>query len=49
MVAQEMREEHPLRKVGSDAVWKSGTGVPPVNHAQDACATTKLTHYQKSG
>jgi len=22
----------------------SGTGVPPVNHAQDARATTQLTH-----
>ena len=25
----------------NDAVWKSGTGVPPVNHAQDARATIK--------
>ncbi|PYS77276.1 MAG: hypothetical protein DMF70_16945 [Acidobacteria bacterium] len=24
---------------------KSGTGVPPVNHAQDARATTKLNQY----
>ena len=25
--------------------FESGTGVPPVNHAQDARATIKLTHY----
>ena len=24
-----------------------GTGVPPVNHAQDARATVKLNQYQK--
>jgi hypothetical protein len=26
----------------SDEVWRGGTGVPPVNHAQDARATLKL-------
>ena len=31
--------------LGSDAVWQGGTGVPPVNHAQDARATLKLHHY----
>jgi hypothetical protein len=25
--------------------WENGTGVPPVNHAQDARATFELTHY----
>jgi hypothetical protein len=28
-----------------DAVGRDGTGVPPVNHAQDARATFKLNHY----
>jgi hypothetical protein len=32
----------------SGAVWRSGTGVPPVNHAQDARATFKLHHHQVS-
>ncbi len=27
--------------------FESGTGVPPVKHAQDARATTKLTHYPR--
>jgi hypothetical protein len=27
------------------AVWRSGTGVPPVDHAQDARATFKLHQY----
>ncbi len=35
-----------LRGQGTDAVWKSGTGVPPVNHAQDARATSKLHQYR---
>src|SRR5207302_8543395 len=26
-------------RYGTDAVWRGGTGVPPVNHAQDARAT----------
>ena len=30
-----------------DASLKSGTGVPPVNHAQDARATFKVTRYQE--
>ena len=30
-----------------DAVWLSGMGVAPVNHAQDARATFKLHHYRK--
>ena len=34
----------PVLKVGSGAVCQSGTGVPPVNHAQDALATFKLHH-----
>jgi len=32
---------------GIVAVWQSGTGVPPVNHAQDARATFKLYHHGK--
>ena len=28
-----------------DAVWRGGTGIPPVNHAQDVRATLKLHHY----
>jgi hypothetical protein len=28
---------------------KSGTGVPPVNHEQDARATIKLSHYRLDG
>jgi len=31
-------------RLGSGAVWRGGTGVPPVNHAQDARATFKLFH-----
>jgi len=31
---------------GIGAVWQSGTGVPPVNHGQDA-RTFKLYHYGK--
>jgi hypothetical protein len=30
---------------GTGAVCGSGTGVPPVNHAQDAAATFKLHQY----
>jgi hypothetical protein len=28
-----------LTNLKSGAVWRSGTGVPPGNHAHDACAT----------
>src|SRR5438128_416409 len=31
--------------IGTDEVWRGGTGVPPVNHAQDARATFKLHQY----
>jgi hypothetical protein len=34
-----------IRRGGTDAVSEGGTDVPPVNHAQDAHATTKLHHY----
>jgi len=30
----------------SGSVWRSGTGVSPVNHAQDARATIRVTYYQ---
>jgi len=30
------------------SVLKGGTGVPPVNHVQDARATIKLNQYQRS-
>src|SRR5437016_11587051 len=36
-------------RLGSGAVWRGGTGVPPVNHAQDARATFKLHHYLLKG
>jgi hypothetical protein len=31
------------------AAFFSGTGVPPVNHPQDARATFKLHHYKTIG
>jgi ATP-dependent helicase/DNAse subunit B len=37
-----------VSEAGSDAVWQSGTGVPPVNHAQDARATLKRHHYPEA-
>jgi hypothetical protein len=40
-------ELQPIGNGGSGAVWRSGTGVPPVNHAQDAGATFKLHHYRE--
>ena len=38
----------PLNSAGSGSVLKRDTGVPPVNHAQDARATIKLTHYDSA-
>jgi ketosteroid isomerase-like protein len=38
-----------VRIFGSGSVYEGGTGVPPVNHAQDARATTKRTHYRLLG
>ena len=35
-----------LEILGSGSVLRSGTGVAPLNHAQDACATIKLIDYQ---
>ena len=34
-------------RLGSGAVWRGGTGVPPVNHTEDARATFKLHHYDR--
>ena len=38
----------PFQERRSDAVWRGGTGVPPVNHAQDARATLKLHQYPRT-
>jgi hypothetical protein len=35
-----------LELTGSGAVCRSGTGVPPVNHEQNARATFKLDRYE---
>jgi len=38
-----------LALMGTGAVCESGTGVPPVNHAQDARAPIKLHQYRIDG
>ena len=43
-------QRNPARSAtGTDDVCESGTGVPPVNHAQDARATIKLHQYPATG
>jgi len=37
-----------MSKKASGTFWRSGSGAPPVNHAQDARATVKLHHHSKS-